>query len=400
MKEGKEFKVNEYITLKLEYGKTYIYIKGERFDQCKFLLLNMNVDDITSLDEIESIDEAAEKLDENMEVSEYTSTEIQIPPDVEFWGHCSNLQVWAENDYDTRLLHSNLAFPLLEELTEAGDPLAKKIFKEEIAKRIQTKYLPVVQYLKEAGYLFYLNDEEKEIAFSDYDKVIVDREVVPVLGFELDLSHKGINSILQIKGLENCINLKELNLSQNNIKKIEGIENLTELVELNLWENQIEKIEGLKTLTKLRKLLIDRNQIKKVQGFGLLVNLQELSLTKNKITKIEDLQNCINLKSLALSDNNVTKIEGFEHLINLELLYLSGNSIKKIEGLDKNINLKQLFLNNNNISKIECLDRLLILNFLSLENNHIKKIEGLEMLTQLDWLKLGRNLIQRIENVL
>ncbi len=42
----KEFNVNEYITLKLEDGRTNIYIKGELFRQCKFLLLNIPVEEI------------------------------------------------------------------------------------------------------------------------------------------------------------------------------------------------------------------------------------------------------------------------------------------------------------------------------------------------------------------
>ena len=35
-----EFKVNEYITLRLEEGYTVIYTKGEEFIQCKQLVLN------------------------------------------------------------------------------------------------------------------------------------------------------------------------------------------------------------------------------------------------------------------------------------------------------------------------------------------------------------------------
>ncbi len=81
----KEFKVNDYITLRLEKGKTFIYVKGERFDQCKYLLLNIRIDEITSLEDIESIDEAAEKLDTGLEGDE----DMIIPPEVEFWGHCS-----------------------------------------------------------------------------------------------------------------------------------------------------------------------------------------------------------------------------------------------------------------------------------------------------------------------
>ncbi len=40
----KEFKVNEYITLKLEGIKTNIYVKGQLFNQCKFLLLNIPIE--------------------------------------------------------------------------------------------------------------------------------------------------------------------------------------------------------------------------------------------------------------------------------------------------------------------------------------------------------------------
>ena len=126
-----EFKIDDYITLKLEENKTIIYIAGERFRQCKFLLLNIPVDKISSFNKIKSIDEAAEKLDGSLE--EDDAYFYDIPPETEFWGHCSNLQVWVEQKYNSRLLHRNLAFPLLKKLTEARDPLAKGVFKEEIA---------------------------------------------------------------------------------------------------------------------------------------------------------------------------------------------------------------------------------------------------------------------------
>ncbi len=159
-----EFKINDYISLKLESKKTVIYVAGEPFKQCKFLLLNIPIDEIKSFDEIESIDEAAEKLDRSMESKR---EQIKIPPETEFWGHCSNLQVWVENDYNTRLLYSNLAFPLLKKLTEAGDPAAKRVFKEEIAKRFASGYIPVITYLAKKGYLNYLNKEEISTLFKE-----------------------------------------------------------------------------------------------------------------------------------------------------------------------------------------------------------------------------------------
>ena len=149
----KKFRINQYLTLKLEEDKTIIYIEEESFRQCKYLLLNIPIKDITSVNELESIDEASEKLSHDLEPSDEFSRINEIPPEIEFWGHCSNLQVWYENDYDTKLLHSNLAFPLLKKLTEVGDPLAKKVFKEEIAKRYNTGVERVRKYLEDRKYL-------------------------------------------------------------------------------------------------------------------------------------------------------------------------------------------------------------------------------------------------------
>jgi len=132
----KEFKINEFLSLRLEEGKTIIYVKGKRFGQCKFLLLDVSTDQPRSFDEIASIDETAEKLDGSLESGGRSRT---IPPETEFWGQCSNLQAWYEHEYNTRLLHRNLAFPLLEKLAYCGDSLAKKVFKKEIAKRFSKK---------------------------------------------------------------------------------------------------------------------------------------------------------------------------------------------------------------------------------------------------------------------
>ena len=53
-----EFEIKEYISLKIEGNSTIIYIKGKQFRQCKFILLDIGLDEITSLDKIDSNDEA------------------------------------------------------------------------------------------------------------------------------------------------------------------------------------------------------------------------------------------------------------------------------------------------------------------------------------------------------
>jgi hypothetical protein len=135
MNTSKEFKINEYLTLRLEDRKTVIYINGEQFRQCIALLLTIPREVFFNEEGVNSIDEAARLYSHvyHSEINEKGRAYV-LTPEQEFFGHCSNLQAWYENDYDTRLLHSNLSFPLLKRLTEVGDPLAKKVYKEEITR--------------------------------------------------------------------------------------------------------------------------------------------------------------------------------------------------------------------------------------------------------------------------
>lgn len=174
----KKFKINKYITLKLEEEiidekedireiRTNIYVNGERFRQCSFLLIEIPIEEITSLKEIRSIDETEEVLDTSLEENNDNPFEYKIPPETEFWGHCSNIQVWVENNYNTRLLHRYLAFPLLKKLTEVGDLIAKRVFQEEIAKRFASCYLPVIHYLLFNDYLNFLSHEQLDVIFKE-----------------------------------------------------------------------------------------------------------------------------------------------------------------------------------------------------------------------------------------
>ncbi len=171
----KEYQINKYITLKLENKATNIYVNGKQFLQCKFLLLNITPDKIRDLDDIESIDEAAEKLNHELEYQK--KSKIKIPPETEFWAHSSNLQVWTELHYNPRLLHSNLAFPLLKALTDVGDPLAKEVFKQEIKSRFESFNPSTQKFLLENNYLNYFTDEEKNQIFS----LILDEQIGSIL---------------------------------------------------------------------------------------------------------------------------------------------------------------------------------------------------------------------------
>lgn len=147
------FKVGTHITLKLEDDKTCIYIKGELFRQCKKLVINIPTRDVDRVSDFETIDEIAGATKDD-------SVSFNISPELEFWGHCSNLQAWFENGYDTKLLHSSLAFPLLSELFKVGDLLARKVYKEEISKRLGSGNNTVMLLILKSHYLDDFSHEE------------------------------------------------------------------------------------------------------------------------------------------------------------------------------------------------------------------------------------------------
>jgi len=161
----KEFRVNKHITLKLENNKTNIYIDEKLFRHCKFLFLNIDEKGrkikgnihtpAQSIDDIEGYYDLsnAPRMDEG------GIPAIVLPPEDEFWGHCSNLEVWAENKYDSLLLSRDLAFPLLRELCKVGDLIAIEQYKSEIKKRFLSHNPNVMIYLFEGLYIRNLKNE-------------------------------------------------------------------------------------------------------------------------------------------------------------------------------------------------------------------------------------------------
>lgn len=131
-KNPNEFKLTDHLSVRLEHDKTVIYVNDKPFNQCKYLLLTLDNRDAWHIqEEITSIDDAAKYLSRAHE-----GHKVNIHPETEFWGHCSNLQVWVENDYDLRVIHTNLGFPLLKKLAES-DNIALISLKEELLERIE-----------------------------------------------------------------------------------------------------------------------------------------------------------------------------------------------------------------------------------------------------------------------
>jgi hypothetical protein len=153
-----EFVINKHLSLRFEDGETNIYINEELFRQCKSLILNIPTNETEYFNDIESIEEAVEKL-KSTEKTGWNDVEYGISPEEEFFAHCSNIQAWYESGYDSRILHYSLSFSILQELAKY-DPHAKTALKEEIAKRLASGYESVVNYIYESQLVLLLSHAE------------------------------------------------------------------------------------------------------------------------------------------------------------------------------------------------------------------------------------------------
>ncbi|MGV9172476.1 MAG: hypothetical protein ACOC35_07905 [Promethearchaeia archaeon] len=448
------YRINKYITLKLENGQTNIYVAGRVFNQCKFLFINLSMDKVREYDSIKSIDEAEDTLDNSLEGG--GQYQYEISAETEFWGHCSNLEVWAEHNYDTRLLHRNLAFPLLKRLTEVGDPQAQQIFKEEILNRVLTGYPNVIRYLSQMGYFRYLRDinYEKVIQNSNMDiienflRVLgtrtrgVSSHIKRILARFQDLSnesfkekiselltdldpqlYKGFRRSGFLKKMDRRIineamhdptsNLKEfyyhfrgtpkfltsklsIRLPNENIQditEIKGIHRLRYLKELNLNNNNISRIRGLEHLAHLEKLSLNDNPLPQ----SLLNRLGGLNDSGYANEPQKFVEYCKEHplpepEHVTINDHDYELLNGTLLLRNLEI-----TALNEIEGLYKLKTLEHLDLCNNLLINLRGIERVPDLRILDVRNNYLKDITGVEKLDKLEVFRVHGNGIYDIE---
>ena len=147
-------------------GSTYIFVGGAYFGQCKYVLVNIlpnkngDFNDIKSMDDIDNLSDTRKAV--------FEGVKFEITPEEEFMVHCSNLQAWAENDYDTRLLHSALSFPLLRALARLGDKKAAQVFSDDLVLRYRDANSEVRGSILVSGILDALSLEQIDYIL-DYD---------------------------------------------------------------------------------------------------------------------------------------------------------------------------------------------------------------------------------------
>ena len=362
-----EFRVNEYIVLKLEGGKTNIYVQGKIFRQCKTIILNkITGDSIIEYHQkmknaienasIRSIDEIAADFD----LEEIQSSGLQnlnyISPKEEFWAHTSNIQAWAEHYYDTHLLHSNLSFALLKRLTEVGDLNAIHAYKDEVARRLLEGNRVTIWYLNYGNYVDNLNREEFWSIFPEDFKYL--QQIENLIGYSFEYhgdftSREGKR--YWVKSIQKTPRTKLLFTTANQGKTVNSIQILKigELQNGSVW-NQIFTLLG--SIKGLKDLIIQDSIILEIpESIEMFKDLEYLELVRDEIkTLSEKIGNLSNLKHLDLQNNELEDLPlSLNNLTSLKWLWVRHNKLKKIKlDLKKLSSLKSLGLAHNKLGGV------------------------------------------------
>ncbi|TFH42152.1 MAG: leucine-rich repeat domain-containing protein [Chrysiogenales bacterium] len=131
---------------------------------------------------------------------------------------------------------------------------------------------------EEPGFLEVLN----RLFFGGLDVAIAESDLMNLEG-ELDLSDF---DMCDLSGIEHCIYLNALNLSNNRIEKIGNLSSLVDLYYLYLSNNQIENISPLEKLVHLKELDISFNNITDIRILENLNDLEYVNLLGNPICDI------------------------------------------------------------------------------------------------------------------
>jgi hypothetical protein len=204
--------------------------------------------------------------------------------------------------------------------------------------------------------------------------------------------------IVDLTGLEYCINLTRINLAENLIVDIAPLTTLTHLTVLDLHANRVSDITPIASMHSLKDLDLGENQVTEIAALACLSNLECLDLWGNQVPDIGPLSTLSSLTRLSLAWNGeITDISPLASLTSLTSLGLAYNKVSDVTPLSSLTALELLWLNLNQIEDIAPLASLTSLTFLTLAGNEVSDINPLSSLTALTHLFLSDNSIVTIE---
>ncbi|VTX73561.1 leucine-rich repeat domain-containing protein [Gemella haemolysans] len=125
--------------------------------------------------------------------------------------------------------------------------------------------------------------------------------------------------------------LEDVRVGQGNLKNLNFVKGLN-LKNLDVEDNELTDISTIKSMTSLTELHLDNNKLNNsnVSDIAGLINLKTLYLKNNKdISDINSLESLKNLEALELKNMNIRDLSVLKKLPNLRRLVIDGNPLDK-----------------------------------------------------------------------
>lgn len=214
---------------------------------------------------------------------------------------------------------------------------------------------------------------------------------------KLTLSGCGLTSIAP---LETCINLVELDVSNNTIRSIAAVQKMSalkllnckqnvvtdlspltsnsNLTQLDISYNSVTTIAPLSKLTGLTLLEANNNAITDLGAIDALTSLSYLNLSYNAITDVTKIASCTALTDLSISSNKITDISSLSALTNMLYFDFSYNQVTQLPTWSKDSQLVSINGSHNQITTIDSLSGMEYLNNVNMDyNTEITSVDAL-----------------------
>jgi Leucine-rich repeat (LRR) protein len=123
------------------------------------------------------------------------------------------------------------------------------------------------------------------IKIREYGKIDVEFPSYYLEDFEeFEMAYSGLETL---DGVEHCVHVKILDVSNNSISDLGNLWNLENLEELYIANNEIGIIDTLSNLTRLKIVDLSSNQIDDVSSLLELGNLEYVNLMGNPVPKLQ-----------------------------------------------------------------------------------------------------------------
>jgi Leucine-rich repeat (LRR) protein len=201
---------------------------------------------------------------------------------------------------------------------------------------------------------------------------------------EIDASQR---NIINIAGIEKCVNLRKLSLAENKIMDIRPLSNLTYLTELDVAGNPIISIEPLTGLVNMRNLNFGEHQ-HGISGKAIITSLEPVAAMKKleylklghqdlRYVDLEPIASLNALVELNLQETNISDVDALSKLTNLEVLWLHSNNLQDISRLKNLAKIKTLNIAANHIEDFSVILNMKMINMIYIDGNPIHDLSTL-----------------------